>query len=99
MQVVRGYRTPLGRQVNESVGIIISKAECVMNSKSEWLQAPLVWIIPMSGLQEEQGAGRESLQQPEGAGRGGRAGTGRRGSRGIGGAGQSTRGSRRPGTS
>ena len=76
MQVVGVYRTPLVRQVNESVRIIISKAECVMNSKSEWHQAPIVRIIPMSGLQEEQGAGRGSLQQPGEAGRGGGAGRG-----------------------
>ena len=103
MQVVGVYRTPLVRQVDESVRIIISKAECVMNSKSEWHQDPLVRIIPMSGLQEEQGAGRGSLQQPGGAGREGGAGrgggTGRRGGVGRGGAGQSTRGRRRPGTS
>ena len=47
MQVVGVYRTPFVRQVNEPVRIIISEAECVMNIKSEWHQAPLVQIIPM----------------------------------------------------
>ena len=75
MTVVGIYRTPLVRQVSESVRIILTKADVVMNSKSEWHQAPLVRIIPMNGLQEEQGTGRGSLQQPGGAGRGG--GTGR----------------------
>ena len=79
MTVLRSHRTPLVRQVNEAVRIVISKAECIMNSKSEWHQAPLVRIIPVSGLQEDQGAGRGSLQQ--GGERGGRRG----GSRGRGG--------------
>ena len=80
MIVVGVHRTPLVRQVNEAVRIIISKAHCIMNSKTEWHQAPLVRIIPMSGLQEDQGTGRGSLQQRgvERGGRRGRAGRGRR---------------------
>ena len=62
MTVLKMHRTPLVRQVNEAVRIIISKAECILNSKSEWHQAPLVRIVPTSGLQEDQGAGRGSLQ-------------------------------------
>ena len=74
MMVVGVHRTPLVRQVNEAVRIVITKADCVMNSKSEWHQAPLIRILPMTGLQEDQGAGRGSL------GQGGEArGTGRRG--------------------
>ena len=34
-----------------------------MNSTSEWHQAPLVHVIPMSGLQEDQGTGQDSLLQ------------------------------------
>ena len=63
MTVTGVHRTPLVRQVNEAVRIVITKAGCVMNSKSEWHQAPLVRIIPVSGLQEYQGVGRGSLQQ------------------------------------
>ena len=60
---------PLVRQINKSVRKIISRAECIMNSKSEWHQAPFVRVIPMSGLQEDQGSGQGSLLQ-EGAERG-----------------------------
>ena len=63
MSILRIHRTSLGRQVNEAVRIIISKAECIMNSKTEWHQTPLVRIIPMSGLQEEQGTARGILLQ------------------------------------
>jgi hypothetical protein len=76
MKVLGVHRSPLVRQVNEAVRIIISKAQCIMNSKTEFHQAPLVRIIPVSGLQEEQGTGRGSLQQ---AGRGGGRGRGRGG--------------------
>ena len=72
MTVLKIHRTALVRQVNEAVRIIISKAECIMNSKTEWHQAPLVRIIPVSGLQEEQGTARGSLQQGGERGRGGR---------------------------
>ena len=63
MTVLKVHRTPMVRQINEAVRIIISKAECILNSKSEWHQAPMVRVIPVSGLQEDQGAARGSLQQ------------------------------------
>ena len=69
MEVIGIYRTPLVRQVNESVRIVMSKADCVMNSKTEWHQAPLIRILATNGVQEEQGAGRGSLHQPGGGGR------------------------------
>ena len=80
MTVVKIHRIALVRQVNEAVRIILSKADCIMNSKSEWHQAPLVRIIPVSGLHEEQGTARGSLQQGGERGRGGR-GRGRGGDR------------------
>ena len=80
MTVVGVHRTPLVRQVNEAVRIILSKAHCIMNSRSEWHQAPLFRIIPVSGLQEDQGTGSGSLQQ-EGVERGRRGGRGGRGRR------------------
>ena len=82
MTVVKIHRTALVRQVNEAVRIILSRADCIMNSKSEWHQAPLVRIIPVSGLQEEQGTARGSLQQGGERGRGGR-GRGRGGDRAL----------------
>ena len=59
-----------------------------MNSKTEFHQAPLVRIVPMTGLQEEQGTGRGSLQ-PGGVGRrrGGQRGGGRQGQEKVEGAG------------
>ena len=42
MNVIGLYRTPLVRKVNESVRILMSKADCVMNSKTEWHQAQLI---------------------------------------------------------
>ena len=68
MDVIGIYRTPLVRQVNESVRIVMSKADCVMNSKTEWHQAPLIRILATNGLQEEQGAGRGSLPSLKGVG-------------------------------
>ena len=68
MKVLNVHRTALVRQVNEAVRIIISKADCIMNSKTEWHQAPLVRIIPVSGLQEEQGTARRSLSSQEAEG-------------------------------
>ena len=70
------------RQICPKVRMVISKAECIMNSKTEWHQAPLVRIIPVSGLQEEQGTARGSLQQGGERGRGGR-GRGRGGDRAL----------------
>ena len=59
MKVVGVHRSCLVRQVNEAVRIMISEAGCVMNSKSEFHQAPLVRVIPTSGLLEEQGTWAE----------------------------------------
>ena len=53
-----------------TVRIEMSKADCVMNSKSEFHQAPLVRVVPVNGLVEEQGAGVDP-RQPGGGGRGG----------------------------
>ena len=43
------------RQVNEAVRIGGAKAECIMNSKAEFHQAPLVRVVPVVGLEQEQG--------------------------------------------
>ena len=70
------------RQVNEAVRIEMSTADCVMNSKAEFHQAPLVRVVPVTGLLEEQEAGIDP-RQPVGRGRGtGRRAGGRAGGRG-----------------
>ena len=70
MSILRIHRTALLRQVNQAVKITISKAEYIMDGKTEWHQAPLVRINPMSGLQEEQGTTRWSVLQAADRGKG-----------------------------
>ena len=62
MQSVGIFSRCLAQQINEAVGIAMSKADCVMNSKSEIHQAPLIRVIPVVGLVEEQGVGGEPWQ-------------------------------------
>ena len=83
MKVVGVHRSCSVRQVNEAVRIIISEAGCIMNSKSEFHQAPLVRVVPTTGLLEEQGregggAGRGGQGHGSSAGRSSRGGRGRR---------------------
>ena len=85
MRVLRCFTSCLDRLCNEAVRITESKAELVMNSKSEWHQAPIRRVVPTHGLQEEQGeypASREGWLVGRGGGPGGRAG-GRAGGRGA----------------
>ena len=56
------------RQVNEVVRIGGSKAECIMNSKTEFHQAPAVRVVPVVGLEQEQGEREERRSR---VGRGG----------------------------
>ena len=55
MKVLGVFYTCLVRQVNEGVKIQKSRAQCLMNSKTEFHQHPVVRVIPVRGLQEEQG--------------------------------------------
>ena len=80
MKQTNVFNSCLAWQVNEAVRIEMSTADCVMNSKAEFHQAPLVRVVPV----EEQEAGADP-RQPGGGGRGagrrgggqGRAGGGR----------------------
>ena len=58
----------------------MSTADCVMNSKSEFHQAPLVRVVPVNGLVEDQGAGVDPRLPGGGGGAAGR-GRGRGGGR------------------
>ena len=83
MKVVGVHRSCLVRQVNEAVRIMISEAGCIMNSKSEFHQAPLVRVVPTTGLLEEQGregggAGGGGQGRGSSVGRSSRGGRGRR---------------------
>ena len=65
MKVLESFQSAMARQVNEGVRIKRSKADCVMNSKSEFHQHPVVRVVPMRGIQQEQGE-----EQRGGRGRG-----------------------------
>ena len=58
MKVVGQHMSCLNRQVNEAVRVSAMKADMVLNSKSEWHQAPLIRVIPVSGLLGEQEGSR-----------------------------------------
>ena len=68
MRALASYQSCLVRQVNEAVRIAGSKAECIMNSKAEFHQAPLVRVVPVVGLEQEQGEREERRSR---VGRGG----------------------------
>ena len=54
MEVIKHHPSSLGRQVHEAVRISRTAAEIILNSKSEFHQAPLIRVVATSGLQEEQ---------------------------------------------
>ena len=55
MEVVGSFHRCLERQINEAVRITSSKADFVLNSKSEFHQAPIKRLVATNGLQAEQG--------------------------------------------
>ena len=77
MEALRGFNSCLQRQVNEAVQITSSKVDIVMNSKSEFHQAPIVRVIVATGLELEQGEEEEVV-------RGSWRGPGRARGRGVG---------------
>ena len=68
MRVLGCFSGCLERQVNEAVMIGSSKADSIMNSKAEFHQAPLVRVVPVVGLEQEQGEREERRSR---VGRGG----------------------------
>ena len=54
MKMLRSFKSCLERQMNEAVRIMITSADIVLNSKSEFRQAPIIRVVPTNGLQEEQ---------------------------------------------
>ena len=75
MKVCGRFHSCLVRQVDEAVRIDSSKADCLMNSKTEFHQAPLVRVVPTTGLLDEQ-EDRVQLRESRGRGRGLRDGGG-----------------------
>ncbi len=59
MEDLGGFNSCVQRQVNETVRIFSSKVDIVMNSKSEFHQAPIVWVTVATGLELEQGEEKE----------------------------------------
>ena len=60
MEVVSSHSTCLDRQVHEMVRIGGSQAEVILNSKSEFQQAPLVRLVATTGILEEQSYSQET---------------------------------------
>ena len=71
MKIIQSHSSCLSRQVHESVRISRTEAEFILNSKSEFHQAPLVRVVATTGLQEEQSP---AASQGVGEARGGRSG-------------------------
>ena len=92
MKILRTFKSCLDRQVNKAVRIIISKADIVMNSKSEFRQAPIIRVVPTTGSHEEQEGSRNNSWA--GGGGGGMARGGGRGQTRGGGRGQARGGGR-----
>ena len=88
MEMVTSHSTCLDRQVNEMVRIGGTRAEVVLNSKSDFQQAPLVRLVATTGLLEEQSssleAGGRQWQELGQQGRGGVTARRQRGTRGGG---------------
>ena len=75
MKMLRSFKSCLERQMNEAVRIMITSADIVLNSKSEFRQAPIIRVVPTNGLQEEQEEASRSSTRARGfpgARRGGR---------------------------
>ena len=74
------FRSCLKRQVNEAVRISSSQADILLNSKSEFHQAPLTRLVAFMGLHGDQGEDQAGQAFPGdgGAGAVGRARAGRR---------------------
>ena len=80
MTALGSFRSCLKRQVNESVIISSSQADILLNSKSEFHQAPLTRLVAFTGLHGDQGEDQAGQVFPGAgeAGAGGRARAGRR---------------------
>ena len=94
MKTLKYFNSCLQRQTNEAVRTTSSKTDTVIfNSRNKWHQAPIVRVVPTTGIHGDQGESQVPAlgsQGGRGAGRGARARTGR--GRGI------SRGTGAPGT-
>ena len=87
MKVCGQFQSCLVRQVNTMVCMMRAKADILLNIKSEFNQAPLVRVVALTGLQDEQEDRKGNTLGVRGAGvqaGRGRAGRGRTRGRGAG---------------
>jgi hypothetical protein len=79
MEVTNKFKSPAMRQGSEGVEVRECSAKCVMNSKSEFHQPPIIRVIALTGnLQEDQpgaeeaglATGRQETLRGRGRGRG-----------------------------
>ena len=82
MKVLKSFKSCLERQTNEAVRITCSKAEVVLNSKSEFHQAPIRRVVNTAGLQALQGE-EQGWVAVRGRGAARSTGRGARGARGT----------------
>ena len=54
MEIVQCHSTCHSRQVHETVRILRTDAEIILNSQSQFHQTPLISVAATDGLQEEQ---------------------------------------------
>ena len=71
MKTLSSYNSCLQRQTNEAVRITNSKATTLMNSKSEFHQAPIMRVAVFRGMELEQGEERRPGGSSWSRGRGG----------------------------
>ena len=82
MEVTGCFKSCLERQVNKALRIGSSKADHILNSKTEFHQAPLIRQVVAHGLAGEQGEDLVVVRRGGGTGRGrggSHRGRGRRG--------------------
>ena len=101
MKTLKYFNSCLQRQTNEAVRITLSRVEIIiLNSRNEWHQAPIVRIVPTTGIYGDQGESQAPALGPQGgrgaaraSGMGAESGAGR-GARGRSSQGRGCRGER-----
>ena len=84
MKTFKYFNSCLQRQTNEAVRITLSRVEIIiLNSRNEWHQAPIVRIVPTTGIYGDQGESQAPALGPQG-GRGAARASGRGAGRGAG---------------
>ena len=68
MEVVSCFSSCLERKINEAVRITSSKAEYILNSRSEFHQAPIIRQVVTHGLGVSRGRRRSTSGQGEAGG-------------------------------